>query len=994
MRDLAGVLLEHEALGSLVAHHRRIEASPARYAEPAAPLPAAIRNTLRSRGIERLYTHQAKALDRARTGANVLAVTPTASGKTLVFALPVLEDLLAGGGARALFVYPTKALAQDQLASLRDLATAISPLRPPRFEIYDGDTPQHARRKIRSDPPEVLITNPDMLHLGILAHHEDWEPFLSGLRWIVLDELHVYRGLFGAHVHHVLARLRRLARRAGGRPRFVAASATVGNPADFARRLTGEPFEVVGESGAPTAARDVVFLNPVTVSPYTAAVRVVAETAGRGLRTIAFTKSRRVTELLHTWLGRQDPGLARRVAPYRAGYLPEERRAIEARLFAGDLRAVVTTSALELGIDVGGLDVCVLVGYPGSRMSSWQRIGRVGRGGRDALVVLIAMPDALDQYVVAHPDRFFDGEFEPAVLDPWNRSVASGHLVCAAAEDPLTSPELDAWGEPAPALARDLAREGRLVRDEAGRRWFSFRRRPHRDVHPRSGERPYAILDDRTGRTLGTVDATRVHRECHPEAVYLHGGRTYRILELDDVRRRVVARDERVDYYTAVLGEKETEILERLATRRVRGFDVGLGRLKVTVHVRGFQKKRLFGGETIAEYSLEAPPRVFETVGLWIELPATWPATFAAAGRHFMGGIHAAEHALIGLFPLLAISDRGDVGGISYTRHPQLDGPAVFLYDGVAGGAGLAERGYQDLDSMLTATLEHVEGCACEDGCPACIQSPTCGNGNKPLDKEACIRALSALLGRESVVPVEAAPDAAAAPVAPVPAVNRRHGITRRLDVVPARPAPVPAPGAAPEAARTVVFDLETRRGADEVGGWGHVERMGLALAVVYDVAADRYATYLEEDVERLLLDLVMADRVVGFNVNRFDLRVLSAYTRWDLGRIRTLDMLDEIHGVLGFRLSLDHLARENLGTSKSADGLQSLRWWREGRVEEVEAYCRKDVEVTWRLYELGRDRGWLVYRDREDRRVRLPTSWFEDNADLAGRPSAAPADG
>ena len=1002
MRDLASTILGNPALSSMVSHHRVVASSSARFAAPAAPLPAAIANTLRSRGIDALYRHQAEALDLARAGHDVLAVTPTASGKTLVFALPVLETLLRDPSAKALFLYPTKALAQDQVTTLRGLATAVSPLRPPRFEIYDGDTPQHARRKIRADPPEVLVTNPDMLHLGILAHHEDWRPFLEGLRWIVLDELHVYRGLFGSHVHHVLARLRRLAARVGAAPRIVAASATIGNPEEFAGRLTGGRFRVVRESGAPTAAREVVFLNPSGVSPYTAAVRVIAETAGRGLRTIAFTKARRVTELIHTWLARQHPDLARRVAPYRAGYLPEERRRIEERLFRGDLRAVVTTSALELGIDVGGLDACVLVGYPGSRMSSWQRIGRVGREGRDALVVLIAMPDALDQYVVAHPDRFFDGRFEHAVLDPWNPSVAGPHLVCAAAEDPLSSSELDALGGPARGLVDDLVGDGRLVADEHGTRWFSFRRRPQRDVNPRSGERPFVILEDGSGRTLGTVDAARVHQECHPEAIYLHGGRTYRIVAFDETRRQVLAREERVDHYTIVLGEKETEILERRETISLHGHAVALGRLKVTVHIRGYQKKRLFGGETIAEYPLQAPPRMFETVGFWIELPDSWPSSFAAGGRHFMGGIHAAEHAMIGLFPLLAIADRGDVGGISYVRHPQTGRPSVFLYDGVAGGAGLAEQGFRDLERLVDETLGHVSGCACEDGCPACIQSPRCGNGNKPLDKEACIRLLSALAGRESIVPVEdrtvfSMPSAA---VIPSPAkVGRRHGITRRLDAAPpdapaaAENDPVaPVAGAAApvdatvDRCRTVVFDLETRRGAADVGGWGQIDRMGLALAVVYDVAQDLYTTYFEADVERLLLDLVMADRVVGFNVNRFDLRVLSAYTRWDLGRIRTLDLLDAIHERLGFRVKLDHLARENLGESKIADGLQSLQWWKEGRVAEIEEYCRKDVEVTYRLYELGRRQGWLVYRDRDGRRVRLPASWAGDIPDLGGR--------
>ena len=967
MSEHADAILSDPALASTVVHRRRFDAVAPTYGDPATPLAPDLRRALDSLGVGRLYRHQAEALDLARAGANVVAVTPTASGKTLVFALPVLESILDDGG-RALFVYPTKALAQDQLASLRALASAVRPLRPPRFEIYDGDTPDHVRRRIRANPPEVLITNPDMLHMGILAHHHDWERFLGSLRWVVLDELHVYRGVFGAHVHHILARLRRLAGRAGSRPRFVAASATIGNPGEFAARLTGEPFEVVATSGAAVAARQIVFLNPHGVSPYTTALRVISRATQRDLRTIAFTKARRITELLHTWLARQEPALAKRVAPYRAGYRPEERRRIEARLFHGDLRAVITTSALELGIDVGDLDVCVLVGYPGSRMSTWQRIGRVGRSGRESLAFVVAMPDALDQYIVGHPDEFFEGRCESAVLDPWNPVIAGAHLVCAAAEAPLAADEIDSLGGGARELVATLEDAGRLRRDEGGEAWFSFRRRPHRDVHPRSAGSPFAIVVEGDERHLGTIDAMRVYHECHPEAIYLHGGESWRVLELDEDRRRAVVRRADVDYFTAVLGEKETEILERRESREVAGLSVGLGRVRVTVRIRGFQKKRLFGGETISEHALEAPPLVFETAGTWIEMPRGWSSSFAQLGCHFMGSIHAAEHAMIGMFPLLAISDRGDVGGISYVSHPQTGGPALFLYDGVPGGAGLVERAFRELESLIAKTAEVVHGCPCEDGCPACIQSPRCGNGNKPLDKGGCRTLLDAFAGRADLPTPSCEARETEAAAIPMPrAPNRRHGITRKIEV---------PPPAASAGERVVVFDLETRRGAEEVGGWGNVDRMGLALAVTYDVSRDLWSTYLEGDVDRLILDLVMADRVVGFNVDRFDLRVLSAYTAWDLGKIRTFDMLEALRGRLGFRVSLQHLAEVNLGETKSADGLQSLRWWQEGKVEMVEQYCRKDVEITWKLWRLGREQGFLLYRDREERRLRIPTSW------------------
>ena len=964
-------LLEHPDLGPLVAHHRRLEGRPARHARPSRPLPARLEEALRARGLGELWAHQAAGLDRLAEGRDVLLVTPTASGKTLLYALAVLGEHLADAQSHALLLYPTKALAQDQLGGLRELAGGLGALRPPSFEIYDGDTPASRRKLIRADPPTALLTNPDMLHLGILAHHAEWEPFLRRLRYVVLDELHVYRGIFGAHVHHILARLLRLCAHHGAAPRFIAASATVGNPAEFARTLVGREFAVIEESGAPRSAKDVVFLNPVARSPYTVAVRVLAEAIRAGCRTIAFTKARRITELLHTWLVRQDASFEPRIAPYRAGYLPAERRRIEARLFRGELSAVLATSALELGIDVGALDVCVLVGYPGSLVSSWQRLGRVGRKRDGGTVVLIAMPDALDQYVVHHPELFFGGKFERAVLDPWNPQVAGSHLVCAAAEAPLGPEDYPARDEAGRRRLESLVGEGRLVQDAEGRRFYSFRRRPHREVGLRSTGEPFSIVEQASDELLGTIDGQRVWYECHPGAIYLHGGRSFLVRDVDRERRRVRVSAARVDYYTVVLGEKETRILERLDTKQLGSFPVGLGRLEVTVHIRGYQKKRLFDGEPVSQHPLEIPPLVFETIGLWIELPPALPAAFAARELHFMGGIHASEHATIALFPLLTVADRDDVGGISYTAHPQTGGPAIFVYDGLPGGAGLSQQGFADIGTWVEKTLELVEGCPCEAGCPACIHSPKCGNGNKPLDKQAAILTLGLLAGRVALGSLDVP---AAAPSVDEPAAAQprfaRHGITRAGNL------PALAPDTAGLGERTLIFDLETQRGAEEVGGWAHIGRMGLALAIVHDLARESYRTYFETDVDRLLLDLVMADRVVGFNIDAFDLRVLAAYTDWDLSRIRTVDLLSHIRGRLGFALSLGHLCEANFGEGKAGGGMQSLAWWKEGRIDLIERYCRRDVELTGRLYDAGRRQRYLLYRDHAERRVRVPVEW------------------
>jgi len=994
-------LLEHPTLGPMVAHHRRLKGVEGVYAEPREPLPRRLAEGLALRGVPRLYAHQAQGIDLLRAGRNLLIVTPTASGKTLLFSVAILESVLADDAARALILYPTKALARDQLAGFRSLSGSLGALRPPTFEIYDGDTPAGQRKKIRADPPHALITNPDMLHAGILANHQDWEPLLRNLKWIVIDELHVYRGIFGAHVHHILKRLRRLCAKYGASPRFVAASATIGNPAAFARTLTGVDFAVVDRSGAPQAPRDVVFLNPTGVSPYTTAVRVIAETVRAGMRTIAFTKARRVTELLYTWLVRQDPELRDRIAPYRAGYLPAERRRLERRLATGDLSAVLSTSALELGIDIGGLDACVLVGYPGSMISTWQRIGRVGRQRRDGLVVMIALPDALDQYIIRHPELFFGGHFEDAVLDPSNPLIAGRHMVCAASEEPLERAELIAEGAVAVNLADDLALQGKLSQDVSGERFYSFRRRPQRDVHPRSAGEPFTIVDRRSNTQIGSIDGQRVYHECHPGAVYLHGGQSFLISELDPEKRRVVAASARVDYYTVVQGDKETAILERTDQRRVASFSVGLGRLKVTVRIRGYQKKRLFDGETLSTHPLEIPPLTFETVGFWIELPPALPAAYTERGLHFMGGIHATEHATIGLFPLSAIADRGDIGGISYTGHPQLGCPAIFVYDGVPGGAGLADRGFADLESLLERTRRLVDGCDCQDGCPACIHSPKCGNGNKPLDKAAASLTLALLTGKRSLEefgvgvpePREPLPIASLPDDDPDPAEPRRHGIARAGNLEPEvarlayeRALQRPSPPAVPvetgrrvaraSAGRLLIFDLETQRSAAEVGGWDHADRMGLALGVIYDVQRRSYRTYFEADVDKLLVDLLTADCVVGFNIDRFDLPVLSGYTEADLTRISTLDMLSEVNRVLGYRLSLAHLSEANLGESKSGEGLQSLVWWKQGRIDLIEQYCRKDVELTWRLFERGSAQGHLLYRDKEERMLRVPVSW------------------
>ncbi len=989
-----------EKFGEDVVRVATVEAQPAAYAPIPETLPRPLLRALEDLGIERLYSHQAEALERIRAGQDVLTVTPTASGKSLVYLLPTFEAALTRPGSRALYLFPYKALAQDQLQGIQELSGAAArhgglvpgrggpraaggaPVngvlpgaggRPVSAAIYDGDTPDSGRRAIKADPPDILITNPDMLHLGILAHHDDWRPFFESLDCVVVDELHVYKGIFGSHLHHVLARLRRVAGRYGRSPRFITSSATVANPAGLGEALTGRSFAVVDRSGAPRAARHLVFLNPQG-SPYTAATTLFAWALDEGFRAIAFTKARKITELVYTWLLQAAPRYRDRVSAYRSGYLAEERRDIERRLFDGTTRGVIATSALELGVDIGGLDVCILVGYPGSMVSSWQRIGRVGREDRPSLTVLVAMPDALDQYFMANPDEFLGRGFEEVVFDPANRVIARAHLVCAGAEIPLEDPrDRQLYGEAVFGLVKDLEKDGALARHADEARWFTLRRRPQRDVNLRSIGTTYTIVDESAGdRVIGTIDGVRAFHETHTGAVYLHHGQQYlvRDLAIDTRRVRVVPVD--VDYYTEVRGEKETEILETLEETAAGPLRASLGRLKVTEEITGYEKRRLSGRDRLGFFELSLPPITFETVGLWTRLPDALRDMVLAEQGHFMGGIHAAEHAMISLFPLLAICDRGDIGGISYPQHAQTGGSAIFIYDGYPGGVGLAAKGFASLGSLLEKTATLLASCPCEGGCPSCVQSPKCGNGNNPLDKAAARLILEVLCGRR---PLEG--EMPLAEESPRPAASERRAMGRGEE---AEPLPTPrrrgSSEGAPTREQTLFFDIETQKSAEEVGGWQNLADMKLALAVTYNDLSSQFKTYHEKDVDRLLFDLVMADRVVGYNIDRFDLPVLKGYTNWDLSRVRTFDMLADIYRKLGFRLKLTDLAEATLGVGKSADGLQALKWWKEGRVDLIEQYCRRDVEVTRDLFVFGRRNGYVLYRDRDGRPLRLPVDW------------------
>src|SRR6266508_3017573 len=625
---------------------------------------------------------------------HVIVATGTASGQTLVYNLAFARTALADPKATALYLFPTKALARDQLRQVRELR-----LPQVKAAVYDGDTPQAERPMIRRNA-NLVMTNPDMLHASSLPDHARWADFLLRLAYVVVDEAHVARGVFGSHVAMVLRRLRRLVAHYGGDPRFVMASATVGNPAELAERLAGVPFRAVTEDASPRGEKLFALWNPPLLDQETGARRsALAETSfllerliEGGVRSIAFVRSRRAAEVLADMTRKALAPIDRdRVKAYRAGYLPEERRALERALADGELLAVAATSALELGIDVGALDAALLAGYPGTRASMWQQAGRAGRRGESSLAVLVAQDDPLDQYLVNHPDDLFAKPAEAAVIDPSNPYVVKPHLACAAREQPLRSEELAWFGEEAPRLAEELRAAGALI---------------------------------------GTVDEARAFFQVHPEAIYLHQGEQYEVSRLDLAGRVALVARSNVDWYTRVRDVTDVRVLRALETEPFGSVEASFGELAVTVQVVGFQRIHVFTGDPIDVQPLALPQQDLVTKGLWWSIPHAVLDRASVTPVQVPGAVHAAEHAAIGLLPLVATCDRWDVGGLSTPLHPDVGQTAIFIYDGYPGGAGITERGFRSGTRLVTATLEALRLCSCRDGCPSCVQSPKCGNGN------------------------------------------------------------------------------------------------------------------------------------------------------------------------------------------------------------------------------------------------------------------------
>ncbi|ROQ93563.1 DEAD/DEAH box helicase [Desulfosoma caldarium] len=959
MKKFLHRLLTQEWKSARVAHHAVLEAQDPQYGAPHAPLPKPLSQALHALGIRRLYKHQAAALDFLRSGHHVVVATPTASGKSLIYNMAVTEALLQNPHAHALYLFPIKALSRDQWEALNTFFEAVPSATPFTAAVYDGDTTSHQRAVIRRKPPHVLVSNPDMLHYALLPYHAKWESFFRGLRYVVVDELHTYRGIFGSHVAQILRRLQRITDLYGARPRYVFLSATIGNPGELAQKLIDQPVKTVTHSGSPQARRHFVFME--SEGPLASlAARITQDAVRLGLKTIVFTQSRRMTELVHMSLLRAAPHLAHKVSSYRAGFLPSERRSIEQGLAEGRIAAVISTSALEMGIDVGGLDVCLLVGYPGTIMTTWQRGGRVGRSGGESAVIMLPQPDALDQYIVRHPETFLNGSCENAVTDPDNPAIVAEHLPCAAAEIPVRAEEAEAWAPSRQQALLSATNRGTLVQSEDGQKWFAVAPYPHRGVDIRSVGPSFTILaPDGQNKTrwipIGTTDGVRAFKECHPGAVYLHRGRAFVVQSLDLVKRIARAVPQDAEYYTWVKSEKETEILEILASKPCTAFIARLGRLRVREHITGYEKKRLFTQELLDFTPLDLPEQVFETVGFWVEIEEAIVERIRRANLHYMGGIHAMEHAAISMFPLFALCDRNDIGGISIPLHPQLGKSAVFIYDGYPEGIGLAARGYDIVEALLERTLELIESCPCDEGCPGCIHSPKCGAGNTPLDKEAAMEVLRYLLGRK-----------------PLGAEETKGGLQQEEAQGFTRPE---ASAAKPEPA-IGFLDLETQKLAQDVGGWDNKHLMRVSVAVLYDHRRKTIEVYREHEVSTLIDRLHALDLVVGFNIKNFDFQVLQAYTPKPLQHLPAFDMLEAVRQQLGFRLSLDHLSEKTLGRKKTADGIQAVQWFRENRWDLLIDYCQEDVLLTRDLFFHAIEKGYLIYEDRSGKRLRVPTPW------------------
>ncbi|MGD8451402.1 MAG: DEAD/DEAH box helicase [Phycisphaerae bacterium] len=758
----------HRHYRGQIAAARTLPARPAVHRSPTQPLPPPLAALLQQEGIDELYGHQAESYDAILAGENVVIATGTASGKSLCYHLPVLSALLADPRARALYVYPAKALAHDQLGNLERMTTAAGLADAARPACYDGDTPTHRRPGIRRNA-SILLTNPDMLHQGILPYHAKWAAFLGQLRYVVLDEIHTYRGIFGSHVAGVVRRLQRLCRHYGADPQFVCCSATLGNPRDLAERLTSRPMHLVDQDASPRGQRWFVLWNPPWLETETRVSRRSANVEAQALMqalieagagTITFTKARVVAELLYKYvtdaLQRRRPDLARKIRPYRGGYLPQERRDIERALFSGELLGVCSTNALELGIDVGALDAALIVGFPGTLCSLWQQAGRAGRRRDESLAIFIAHDDPVDQYLMRNPEFLFARSVEQAIIDPGNPHILAAQLACAARELPLTPADLTDFSPVATGVVEALVEEGRL-RGGENRYDYAQAGLPQQETNLRTiSDATYAIIDvtDDRNEILGQVDAISAPELVYPEAVYLHQGASYLVRELDQTAH--LARVERLDadYYTQPVLADECRVNEQRLTADCLGGQRFFGNVTVRWQTVAFRKFKFQTMELIGQTALDLPAQQIDTAGCWLQPPPPALAAVREADREVWDAMSGVRNLLLVALPTVAMCDRYDIGGV--VNSSQFGVMTIILYDRYAGGVGYARHGYESAADLLSLTRDLIAGCECENGCPGCVgppnlriaihHDPDVGYGYKIPDKAATRTLLDAWL--------------------------------------------------------------------------------------------------------------------------------------------------------------------------------------------------------------------------------------------------------
>jgi DEAD/DEAH box helicase domain-containing protein len=740
-----------------IAHIEHIPPRSADCGELARPLAERLYTCLDDNALWPLYTHQASAVNAAREGANVMVSTSSASGKTLCYNIPVMESILTEKSSRSLYLFPTKALAQDQLRNMR---AQFCPdiLESEDCATFDGDTPQNVRFEIKKKA-RILITNPDMLHLGILPNHQSWSGLLRRLRYVVVDEAHMYRGVFGSHVALVMRRLRRLCEIYGTRPQFIACSATIANPGEHAEKLIGLPFTVISNDGSPHGGKDFVFWNPPLIddkkesrrSANSEATFIFSELVEKEIRTLTFTRTRRLTELIYNYtrqkLRERDRRLVEKIRPYRAGYLAEDRRKIEKELFTGKLTGVVATNALEVGIDIGDLEATILTGYPGSISSTWQQAGRSGRSKQKALSFLIATDNPLDQYFMRHPEDFFQKNYENALINPDNPYILQAHLACAAWEKPLGQRDTNFFGTDMLPAIRAMEDQN-LLKLRNGQWYFppgiAY---PAQAINIRSTSgQNYSIYDTSTDSLLETIESSQAFFLVHTGAIFLHQGDNYLVSKLDLENRTAYVEPIEVNYYTRATELSDLKIIREQQRQKRGPATICLGEVEVNNSVIGYRRKAQLTEELLGEEALDLPPQIFNTISLWFDIPASAVSRITQAGRDFYGGIHAVEHAAISILPLFALCDRNDIGGVSTPFHADTGKAQIFIYDAHPGGIGIAEKGYELINELWETTYRAILECSCQDGCPSCIQSPKCGNNNEPLDKRAAVIILEELL--------------------------------------------------------------------------------------------------------------------------------------------------------------------------------------------------------------------------------------------------------